>query len=180
MRYVFGSPSGDGSLNARLRAAILIALVVLLDRLTKLYIRAYWGDADLVPVIRGFFNIVHVENPGAAFGMFAQGSRAVLIGISVAVMTVVGGMLWKQPVGPGHAMVQSGLALVFGGALGNFWDRAFRGTVTDFLQFFFGSYEFPSFNVADVAINVGAGLLVLDMLLKPQMNTDKHRSPKPD
>jgi signal peptidase II len=151
--------------NSRLRAVLLIALVVLLDRGTKLYIRANWSDSDLVPVIRGIFNIVHVENPGAAFGMFSSGSRLILIGISVTVMVIVAGMLWKQPTGPGHAMVQSGLALVFGGALGNFWDRVFRGTVTDFLQFFIGSYEFPSFNVADMAINVGAGLLVLDLLL---------------
>ena len=153
----------------RLRPVLLIALVVLLDRLTKLYIRANWSDSDLVPVIRGFFNIVHVENPGAAFGIFAQGSHLVLIGISVVVMCVVAVMLWKQP--PGHPLVESGLALVFGGALGNFWDRAFRGTVTDFLQFFFGSYEFPSFNVADTAINVGAALLILDLLLNRKKQT---------
>jgi signal peptidase II len=61
--------------------------------------------------------------------------------------------------------MQIGLALVFGGALGNFWDRAFAEThtVTDFLQFFFGSYEFPSFNVADSAITIGAGLLLIDL-----------------
>jgi len=55
------------------------------------------------------------------------------------------------------------LALVFGGALGNVWDRLFRGTVTDFLQMFFGSYEFPSFNAADSAITVGAALLLIDL-----------------
>jgi signal peptidase II len=56
------------------------------------------------------------------------------------------------------------LALVFGGALGNLWDRVFRGTVTDFVQVFIGSYEFPSFNVADSAITVGAVLLAIDLL----------------
>jgi signal peptidase II len=142
---------------------------VLLDRITKLYIRAYWSDSDLVPVVRGFFNIVHVENSGAAFGMLAQGSHLFLIGISLVVMSVVAVMLWRLPAG--HVMVQSGLALVFGGALGNFWDRVYRGTVTDFLQFFFGSYEFPSFNVADTAINVGAALLVLDLLLSRKKET---------
>jgi signal peptidase II len=58
----------------------------------------------------------------------------------------------------------SGLTLVFGGALGNLIDRIFRGTVTDFIQVFIGSYEFPSFNVADSAITVGAALLVLELL----------------
>jgi signal peptidase II len=125
-------------------------------------------------VIRGFFNIVHVENPGAAFGIFAQGSHLLLVGISVVVMCVVALMLWKQS--PGHPLVEIGLALVFGGALGNFWDRAFRGTVTDFLQFFFGSYEFPSFNVADTAINVGAALLILDLLLNRKKQTSPLQS----
>ena len=152
----------------RLRAALLIAMVVILDRVTKLYIRSYWSDTDVLPVIRGFFNIVHVENPGAAFGMLAEGGgvwrRLILLGISLVVMCVVATMLWKPVAGRGGALVQTGLALVFGGALGNFWDRAFRGTVTDFLQFFFGSYEFPSFNVADTAINIGAALLILDLL----------------
>ena len=55
------------------------------------------------------------------------------------------------------------LALIFAGAVGNLWDRLFRGTVTDFLQLFFGSYEFPSFNVADSAISIGACLLLLDL-----------------
>jgi signal peptidase II len=60
-------------------------------------------------------------------------------------------------------LMSIGLSLVFGGALGNLIDRAFRGTVTDFLQFFFGSYEFPSFNAADSAITVGAALLLIDL-----------------
>ena len=62
-------------------------------------------------------------------------------------------------------LMRTALALVFGGALGNLWDRLFRGTVTDFLQFIFGSYEFPSFNVADSMITIGAGLLLIDLWL---------------
>jgi signal peptidase II len=165
-------------MSPRLRSAVLIAAVVLLDRLTKLYIRAHFSDTDLRPVIRGFFNIVHVENPGAAFGMLAEGSgewrHYLLVGISLVVMVVIGTMLWKPSPGS-SAMVQSGLAFVFGGALGNFWDRAFRGTVTDFLQFFFGTYEFPSFNVADSAINVGAALLILDLLRNRNSSTSAKR-----
>jgi signal peptidase II len=60
-------------------------------------------------------------------------------------------------------LLETALALVFGGAAGNMWDRLFRGTVTDFLQFFFGNYEFPSFNAADSAITVGACLLLIDL-----------------
>jgi signal peptidase II len=153
-------------MNARLRAGVLIAGVVALDRVTKLYIRARVSPVDVFPVIPRFFNIVHTENPGAAFGMFSDSPTEwrgiLLVGISAAVMTILGVMLWRMAAGQSHLM-STGLALVFGGALGNLVDRLFRGTVTDFLQLFFGSYEFPSFNVADSAITIGAGLLVLDL-----------------
>ena len=157
-------------MNVRLRSAAIIAAVVLLDRITKIYIRMRVSSFDTIPVIPGFFNIVHSENPGAAFGAFADSAsqwRAILlIGVSLVVMIAIGVMLWRpQPV-----LMRAGLELVFGGAMGNFIDRVSRGTVTDFLQFFFGSYEFPSFNAADSAITIGAALLVLDLLLASQRN----------
>jgi signal peptidase II len=154
-------------MNDRLRSATLIALVVLIDRLTKIYIRTVFTASDLTPVIPGFFNIVHTENPGAAFGMLAESPGAwrgvLLVGVSLVVMAVIGVMLWKPHPTMTSLWVRTGLSLVFGGALGNLWDRIFRGTVTDFLQFFFGSYEFPSFNAADSAITIGAAMLLLDM-----------------
>ncbi len=154
----------------------IIAAVVALDRATKLYIQRTFSFTAIKPVIPGFFNIVHWENPGAAFGVLADSptpwSSALLVGVSLAVMTVIGVMLWR----PGAAntmLMRTALALVFGGALGNLWDRLFRGTVTDFLQFFFGSYEFPSFNVADSMITIGAGLLLIDLWLT------RHHQPAP-
>ena len=77
-------------------------------------------------------------------------------------MAIIGGMLVRTGVKK-SLLLENALALVFGGAAGNMWDRLFRGTVTDFLQFFFGSYEFPSFNAADSAISVGACLLIIDL-----------------
>lgn len=153
-------------MNARLRAGMLIAGVVALDRATKLYIRARVSPVDVYPVIPRFFNIVHTENPGAAFGIFSDSPTEwrgiLLVGISVAVLTILGVMLWRMAAAQ-STVTSAGLALVFGGALGNLVDRLFRGTVTDFVQLFFGSYEFPSFNVADSAITIGAGLLVVDL-----------------
>jgi signal peptidase II len=147
----------------RARTAAIIAAVVVLDRLTKLYIRAAFSSLDIHPVIPGVFNVVHIENPGAAFGMLSESPsrwRGIfLVGVSVAVMIVVAVMLWR----PLHVLQRTGLALVFGGALGNLWDRLFTGTVTDFLQVFIGSYEFPAFNAADSAITIGAGLLLIDL-----------------
>jgi signal peptidase II len=152
-------------MNVRARAAVIIAAVVLLDRATKLYIRAHVSPWDTYPVIPKFFNIVHTENPGAAFGMLSDSPGEwrgfLLVGVSLAVMIAIAFMLWRAPLS--SAASQWGLSLVFGGALGNVWDRMFRGTVTDFLQFFFGPYEFPAFNAADSAITIGAGLLLIDM-----------------
>src|SRR5215469_709032 len=164
----------------RLSAAAVIAAVVLIDRLTKMYIRSSFSAWDITPVIPRFFNIVHTENPGAAFGMLSDSTglwrQLFLIAISVLVMAVIGVMLWAPQRSGLHesTLLRVGLALVFGGALGNVWDRLFGGTVTDFLQFLFGSYEFPAFNAADSAITIGAALLVIDL-----WRTRHQESPQP-
>jgi signal peptidase II len=153
----------------RTRAVGIITAVVLVDRMTKYLIRSRFSPFDIVPVIPGFFNIVHTENPGAAFGFLSESHSPLrsllLMGVSAAVMAVIAAMLWRPSKGgiSPSTLLHWGLALVFGGALGNVWDRVTRGTVTDFLQFFIGPYEFPSFNAADSAITVGAALLLLDL-----------------
>jgi signal peptidase II len=156
-------------MNPRLGTAAIAAVVVVVDRISKVYIQSSFSQWDVVPIIPRFFNIVHTENPGAAFGMFSDSTsewrQVFLVAVSIVVMSVIAVMLWKPRPGgvKGSGFVPVGLALVFGGALGNVWDRLFRGTVTDFLQLFFGSYEFPSFNAADSAISVGAVLLLIDL-----------------
>ena len=169
-------------MNPRLRTAAIAAAVVVVDRITKMYIRSQYTSWDVTPVIGGFFNIVHTENPGAAFGILADSSSAwssmLLVAVSLVVMAIIGVMLWRPRPNamqsPG--LVSVGLALVFGGAFGNVWDRLFRGTVTDFLQVFFGSYEFPSFNAADSAITVGALLLLIDLWLTRHQHHTEHVS----
>jgi signal peptidase II len=153
-------------MNPRLRSSAIIIGVVTLDRITKLSIRQHFSPWDTTPIIRGFFNIVHAENPGAAFGFLSESTSPLrgflLVGVSLAVMAIIGTMLFRPSVQK-TPLLETALALVFGGAAGNLWDRMFRGTVTDFLQFFFGAYEFPSFNAADSAITIGACLLLLDL-----------------
>jgi signal peptidase II len=153
-------------MNGGLRSAAIITGVVILDRITKLYILRNFSPWDTKPVIAGFFNIVHAENPGAAFGFLSespgQWRSMLLVGVSLVVMAIIGGMLFRPAVKK-SVLLETALALVFGGASGNMLDRLFRGTVTDFLQFFFGTYEFPSFNAADSAISVGACLLLIDL-----------------
>ena len=167
-------------MNPRLRTAAIAAAVVVVDRITKMYIRSEYTSWDVTPVIGGFFNIVHTENPGAAFGILADSPSAwssmLLVAVSLIVMAVIGVMLWRprENAMQSPGLVSVGLALVFGGAVGNVWDRLFSGTVTDFLQVFFGSYEFPSFNAADSAITVGAVLLLIDLWLTRHQHHTEH------
>jgi signal peptidase II len=150
----------------RLRSAAIILLVIALDRISKLYVRAHISRWDMIPVIPNFFYIVHYENQGAAFSVLSDAPRFwrvfLLVGVSLLVMSVIGVMLLRMPARLG-ALTATSLAMVFGGAVGNVWDRIFSGTVTDFIDAFIGSYEFPAFNVADSAITIGAALMIIDL-----------------
>ncbi|MFZ1919248.1 MAG: signal peptidase II [Terriglobales bacterium] len=146
---------------------LLIAVAVLtLDRYTKWLIAHRLTMHDSITVIPGFFRIIHTENPGAAFGIFAdspaQWKVGLLILFSVVALLIVSALLWKTS----HTMTSTGvgLALILGGAAGNLWDRIVSHRVVDFLLFYVGHYQWPAFNVADSAIVVGAGLLVLEIL----------------
>ena len=143
------------------------AVVIVLDRLTKIYVRdhiaLYFGNRVVVP---NFFSITHVENTGAAFSLFADWPQSVrvplLIGFSTVAMIVVCYLLWSSV----RRFTWSGLArsLILGGAVGNLYDRIRYGRVTDFLHFYIGNHIWPDFNLADSAIVVGATLLALELI----------------
>ncbi len=146
---------------------VLIALGVLaLDRFSKWIVASRMGLGETIPVVPGFFRITHVENSGAAFGLFSDSSfewkLTLLILFSLLALAVVSVLLWKNS----HMVNTTGTALsmILGGALGNLWDRMISGHVVDFLDFYVGSYHWPSFNVADSAIVLGAILLVADIV----------------
>ncbi len=156
-------------MNTRLTPFLFSIGVFVLDRLTKHSIRSGVSLWENITVVPGFFYIVHAENRGAAFGFLSDSANPLrtffLIGLSAVVMLFICGLLWN-PVRAGLGngwLSRCGLAFVLGGAAGNLYDRAIRGTVTDFLEFYFGSYVFPAFNVADSAITIGAGLLLIEM-----------------
>jgi signal peptidase II len=149
------------------RLHFLLALsVVVLDRLAKWIVARNIPLHDSVQVIPEFFRITHVENRGAAFGLFADSPSewkiAMLVLFSIVALIIVSALLWRNS----HAMSTTGvgLALILGGALGNLWDRVLSGRVVDFLLFYVGQYQWPAFNVADSAIVVGAALLVIEIL----------------
>lgn len=157
-------------MDARYRAFALSAVIVVLDRVTKLWIQATVDLYDAINVIPGFFDIVHTENKGMAFGLFSDGESTfrtvLLVGVASVVLVFVGVTLWRQPreLPASQRFSRFALALIFGGAVGNLYDRLFRGSVTDFLDVYIGSHHWPAFNVADSAITVGALLLALDLL----------------
>jgi signal peptidase II len=157
--------------DARSRAVSygLAAAVFAIDRMTKWVIETRVGSFDTHVVIPGFFDIVHSENSGAAFGLFAESSpewrTVVLIGFSAIALVALTVMLWRTSRLDG--LTATALALILGGALGNVFDRLRWGTVTDFLLFYVGRYQWPAFNAADSAIVIGSGLLLLEFL-KPK------------
>jgi signal peptidase II len=151
----------------RLKAYAAAAAVFGLDRLTKVIIEQRVSESATCRVIPGFFNIVHSENRGVAFGIFNdsafQWRSLVLIVVAVVAVVFVGAYLLRAR----HIDTATlwGLALILGGAAGNAVDRIVSGRVTDFLDFYIGDYHWPTFNVADSGVVVGSGLLLLDMLL---------------
>src|ERR1700691_1198338 len=147
---------------------LLIALVVLLlDRWTKHVVAQRIRLYAHIQVIPGFFQLTHTENTGAAFSLFANSTlpwkTGLLIAFSAIALVVVSILLWKNH--QGHTITGIVLALIMGGALGNLWDRLAHGRVIDFLLFYVKRYQWPVFNLADSAIVIGAGLLVLEIVL---------------
>ena len=142
--------------------ALIIAVV---DQLTKLAIIEWIPLYDRVP-LNSFINLTHQKNTGAAFSFLADAGgwqRWFFVVLATGVSVVIAIWIWRIRK-TGQAILSAGLALVLGGAVGNLIDRILLGHVTDFFQVWFGSWAFPSFNVADAGISVGAALLIIDAL----------------
>ena len=156
-------------LGSRALYLLVSGAVFALDQWTK------WLVERTVPlhgargVVPGLFEISHVRNTGVAFGLLqARGDRLatwLLALFGFGALALVSWFFARTPLH--HRRMLWALALVLGGALGNLHDRLTAGAVTDFLGFFYGSYRFPDFNVADSAITVGIGLVLLDAFLQP-------------
>lgn len=149
---------------------IVIAIAVLIflgDQATKAMVEASIPEHAIIPVLPRFFNLTHIKNPGAAFGLFSDSpapwKTALLIVISGALLLTVVGVVWKNRRLQWEASV--GLALILGGALSNLIDRIRFGRVIDFLDLYFRGYHWPAFNLADSAIVVGAGFLILQVVV---------------
>lgn len=158
-------------MNRYLLASIWTAVVVVLDQLTKVWISTTMETWTGKAVIPGFFNLVHYLNRGAAWGFLGSDAiewqRPLFIAITFVALGFIGYMLRSTP--ETDKWMIHGLGLIAGGAVGNLIDRVRLGVVVDFLDFYVGTYHWPAFNVADCALTIGAGCILLSLYL----NKDK-------
>ena len=154
--------SSSGSMLPWLGLALIILIA---DQFTKVLILGAYRLGDST-TITSFFNIVRAHNTGAAFSFLAAASgwqRWLFTGIGVVATVFI---VWMLRSHPGQKLFSFSLACILGGAVGNVVDRLLHGYVVDFLQFHWGGWYFPAFNVADSAITIGAVCLILDELLR--------------
>ncbi len=138
--------------------ALVAGGVLVLDQVTKALVLEHLPLGASRSVIAGFFDLTHVHNPGGAFGFLATMSPQVRAAVFIAASLLAAGLiLWFFLQTPSHQRLHAfGLALIFGGALGNLVDRVRFGVVIDFLDLYIGEMHWPAFNVADSAITVGS------------------------
>lgn len=145
----------------------LATVIVLLDQWTK-----YMASSHLIygqPVaVLSFFNLTLLHNTGAAFSFLSDAGgwqRWFFAGLSFLVSVVL--LVWIYQLKPKEQLLALSLALILGGAIGNLWDRVLLGYVVDFISVHYADRYFPAFNIADSAITLGAGLMILDMFIHP-------------
>lgn len=155
---------------------LVFLLVLSLDQLTKEMARASIEFGDSIPVIDGLFNLTLVFNLGAAFGMFSDlpspWRQVVLGGVSILALIVVVRFLRNEA--KDDSASQIALFAILAGAIGNLTDRFRFGSVVDFLDFYYGTYHWPAFNIADSAICGGVALLMLRMIFAKSPNEELH------
>lgn len=147
----------------------LVVLVIGLDQATKLHIHAHFALHESYPIIENFFALTYVRNPGAAFGLLARYDAAFLrLFFPVITLVAVVALTWYFAHVPAPCVLTRwGIGLIMGGALGNGIDRLWLGQVIDFLDVHWYQYHWPAFNIADSAICIGVGLLLLEAFRAP-------------
>jgi len=154
--------------NTGLRFTWISLIAILLDQWTKL---AVMNSMDLYQSIQvlPFFNMTYVHNYGAAFSILYDAGgwqRYFLSGLALIVSAVI--IWWLRQSTKEQVLLPVAFSFILGGALGNVLDRIMHGYVVDFLDFYYGTYHWPAFNVADSAIFIGAALLILDMFINKE------------
>jgi signal peptidase II len=147
-----------------LRFYAVALTVIVLDQVSKLWIQATMPLGHSIPIIPDLFAIVHVLNPGAAFGLLATQAAAFR-----------NPFFYRHRRADDHPLALLGLSLILGGAVGNLADRLRIGMVIDFIDVHYYQYHWPAFNVADSGITVGVSLMMLAMILEERRG--RHQGP---
>jgi len=147
---------------------VVCLLVLFLDQWTKLIIQRSLSLYQRIEVIHGFFNLVHVRNTGGAFGIFGGegGGIGSLFFVVVSVVAIGSILILLTRLKEDEVIISLSLSFILSGAVGNLIDRLWHGEVVDFLDFYVSSYHWPAFNIADSAICVGIGLMILVLFVK--------------
>ncbi len=135
---------------------LISVLVIVIDRISKYVVVKDIKPGEMIPVVDKFFYLTLHKNPGAAWGILQNGRLFFLILIPIIAAVIVYVMIRLK-----NRLLRFSLALILGGAFGNYIDRLLEGKVTDFLLFYIGNYEFPIFNAADIAVTCGTILLAV-------------------
>jgi signal peptidase II len=150
--------------NKYLQVGSIVGSVLILDQITKHVIQTHVRLNESITVVPGFFNITHVRNKGAAFGILSSlpefWRSAFFITVTLLAMVAISALIVKSH----ERLLVYAFSLIAGGALGNVIDRIRYGEVVDFIQWYVKMYYWPSFNIADSAISIGVALLAFEML----------------
>lgn len=159
--------------NKYLWVGSIIGIILVLDQITKYIVEKHIRLYDVIVVLPGFFNLTHVRNKGAAFGILSTvpgiWRSTFFIAVTLVAVGVIAILIRKTH----ERLPVAAFSLIIGGAAGNLIDRIRYGEVVDFIQWYVKSYYWPSFNVADSAISVGVALLAVDMLFDKKKTSTK-------
>jgi signal peptidase II len=144
---------------------IISGTMIVLDQYTKFMVTLHIPLNYSIQVVEDFFNLTHIRNSGVAFGLFAdqQSEYKALMFIAISTIAIMAILVIFHQNPKDKKLVQSGLILIFSGAIGNLIDRTLHGEVIDFVDFVINGYHFPAFNVADSCITIGVSLMVVDL-----------------
>lgn len=151
------------------KGGIIAVIVLLLDQVTKLLITSNMVLYEDIPVISGFFHITYVQNTGMAWSLLSGKQFFLCLMAAIAIGVMVYYLLYKKP----DKLTTVALGLMIGGAAGNLLDRLVLNYVRDFLNFYIFGYDFPVFNVADCALCIGVGILILASVLEDKKERNK-------
>ena len=154
-----------------IRDTILFTAIITADRITKVIVPHFMDLHQSIPVIPSLFNFTYVRNTGGAFGILASWAspmrRGFFIIASIAAIVLLW-FLYRQAASGSSRLLRISLVSIGGGAFGNLYDRAVSGEVVDFLDFYLGSWHWPAFNIADSAICIGVGMLLVDAFVRKE------------